>query len=43
MIIFIDESGTLPDIADKYIVLAALVSPNPQGFGKILPKFGFNK
>lgn len=39
MVIFIDESGTLPDIADKYIVLAALVASNPQGLEKILPKF----
>lgn len=39
MIIFIDESGTLPDISDKYIVLAALVVSNPQGLEKILPKF----
>lgn len=39
MVIFIDESGTLPDIADKYIVLAALVCLNPQGLNKILPKF----
>lgn len=39
MIIFIDESGTLPDISDRYIVLAALVASNPQGLEKILPKF----
>lgn len=39
MVIFIDESGTLPDIFDKYIVLAALVALNPQGLEKILPKF----
>lgn len=39
MVIFIDESGTLPDIADKYIVLAALVASNPKGLEKILPKF----
>ncbi|MBI2330016.1 DUF3800 domain-containing protein [Candidatus Daviesbacteria bacterium] len=39
MIIFIDESGTLPDVSDKYIVLAALVAPNTLGLEKILPKF----
>lgn len=39
MVIFIDESGTLPDPTDRYIVLAALVAPNPQGLEKILPKF----
>lgn len=39
MVIFIDESGTLPDVLDRYIVLAALVAPNPHGLEKILPKF----
>lgn len=39
MVVFIDESGTLPDISDKYIVLAALVASNPKGLEKILPKF----
>lgn len=39
MVIFIDESGTLPDVLDQYIVLAALVASNPQGLEKILPKF----
>lgn len=39
MVIFIDESGTLPDISDRYIVLAALVASNPRNLEKILPKF----
>lgn len=39
MIIFIDESGTLPDVADRYIVIAALVAQSAQGLEKILPKF----
>ncbi len=39
MVIFIDESGTLPDAIDRYIVLAALVTINPNGLKKILPKF----
>ncbi len=39
MIIFIDESGTLPDKADKHIVVAALVSYNPEELKNILPKF----
>lgn len=39
MVIFIDESGTLPDSTDRYIVFAALVATNPQGLEKILPKF----
>lgn len=39
MVIFIDESGTLPDVTDRYIVLAALVASNPQGLERILPKF----
>lgn len=39
MVIFIDESGTLPDIADKYIVVAAFVASGVQGLEKILPKF----
>lgn len=39
MIIFIDESGTLPDVADRYIVIAALVAQLAQGLEKILPKF----
>jgi len=39
MDIFIDESGTLPDIADKYIVVVALVSYNPEELRNILPKF----
>jgi len=39
VVIFIDESGTLPDVSDRYIVLAALVASNPQGLEKILPKF----
>lgn len=39
MVIFIDESGTLPDVSDRYIVLAALVASNSQGLEKILPKF----
>lgn len=39
MVIFIDESGTLPDVTDKYIVLVALVSFNPEQLKNILPKF----
>lgn len=39
MVIFIDESGTLPDVADKYIVIAALVAQSAQGLERILPKF----
>ncbi len=39
MVIFIDESGTLPDIKDKYIVIAALVAEDPKGLERILPKF----
>lgn len=39
MVIFIDESGTLPDKIDKYLVLTALVAANPDGLKKILPKF----
>lgn len=39
MVIFIDESGTLPDVTDRYIVLTALVADNPAGLEKILPKF----
>lgn len=39
MDIFIDESGTLPDIADKYIVVAALISYNTEELRNILPKF----
>lgn len=39
MVIFIDESGTLPDALDRYIVLAALVVSSTQGLEKILPKF----
>lgn len=39
MVVFIDESGTLPDIKDQYIVVAALVAENPHGLEKILPKF----
>lgn len=38
-IIFIDESGTLPDNRDKFIVLAALVSIDSISLSKILPKF----
>lgn len=37
--IFIDESGTLPDSRDKFIVLAALISTDPTSLAKILPKF----
>src|SRR5262249_40437056 len=32
-------SGTLPDIADKYIVLTAIVASNPEQLLTILPKF----
>lgn len=39
MVIFIDESGTLPDVKDKYIVITALVSYNPIELKNILPKF----
>ncbi len=39
MVIFIDESGTLPDKSDRYIILAALVADNPDRLDKILPKF----
>lgn len=39
MVIFIDESGTLPDKADKYIVVVALFSYNPEELKYILPKF----
>ena len=39
MVIFIDESGTLPDTSDGYIVFAALVALKPQGLEKILSKF----
>lgn len=39
MVIFIDESGTLPDKDDKYIVVAALVSYNLEELKNILPKF----
>lgn len=37
--IFIDESGTLPDKDDKYIVISALIVSNPRGLEKILSKF----
>lgn len=37
--IYIDESGTLPDNRDKFIVLAALISVDSISLAKILPKF----
>ncbi len=37
--ILIDESGTLPDNRDKFIVLAALISTDSISLAKILPKF----
>lgn len=40
--IFIDESGTLPDTKDKFVVMAALASNDPLSLANILPKFRKN-
>ncbi|MCL4366209.1 DUF3800 domain-containing protein [Patescibacteria group bacterium] len=37
--IFIDESGTLPDTNDKFIVMIALASTEPALLTNILPKY----
>lgn len=36
--IFIDESGTLSDPNDKYVVVVAVASNNPRSLVKIIPK-----
>lgn len=40
--IFIDESGTLPDTQDQYIILAALATSHPNPLSNILGKFRKN-
>lgn len=41
-VVFIDESGTLPDIKDKVIVIAAVGTTSPEIIGKII-KFASKK
>ncbi len=37
--VFIDESGTLPDVTDKFIVMSALITAYPEQLARILSKF----
>lgn len=38
MVIFIDESGTLADPKDRFVVFAGVFSANPQSLTKLIPK-----
>lgn len=38
MVIFIDESGTLADPKDRFVVFAGVFSKNPQSLTKLIPK-----
>lgn len=38
MVVFIDESGTLADPKDRYVVFAGVFSNNPQSLTKLIPK-----
>lgn len=38
MVIFIDESGTLADSKDRFVVFAGVFSKNPQSLTKLIPK-----
>ncbi len=38
MVIFIDESGTLADPKDRFVVFAAIVTDNPKVLIKLIPK-----